>query len=209
MKDITPKNENVNKSSGGAKPKFWKKWWFWIIVVIVVAAVAFTDTPEDKPESEPVANTTTEQPKETEKVEESEKPTQEPAEQPKETEHRKGMYGVSDKNIKDTDIYFGVTKVRNDVTEKWKISTISENIEFLDYALSYYKEYFSDDSEVHAIVNFANKTTTKVTVVAGQIDVSIFEYVDKEEHDAKALFGGSLLKEYSIYTDNGDIEEIK
>lgn len=210
MKDITPKNEKPNKSSGGGvKPKFWKKWWFWLIVVIVVAAVAFTDTPEDKTESEQVANTATEQPKETEKAEENNKPTQEPTEQPKETEHRKGMYGVSDKNIKDTDIYFGVSKVRNDVTEKWKISTISENIEILDYALSYYKEYFSDDSEVHAIVNFANKTTTKITVVADQIDVSIFEYVDKEEHDAKILFSGSLLKEYSIYTDNGDIEEIK
>lgn len=78
MKNIMPKNENANKSSGGEKPKFWKKWWFWVIVVIVVVAAAFADTPEDEPESEPVANTTTEQPKETEKAEESEKTTQEP-----------------------------------------------------------------------------------------------------------------------------------
>lgn len=210
MKDVSDRKQKTEqKFGGGVKFPLLKKWWFWVIVVVAVAAIAFTDTPEDKPESEPVANTATEQPKETGKAEESEKPTQEPTEQPEVTEHRKGMYGVSDKNIKDTDIYFGATKVRNDVTEKWRISTISENIEILDYALSYYKEYFSDDSEVHAIVNFANKTTTKITVVADQIDVSIFEYVDKEEHDAKVLFSGSLLKEYSIYTDNGDIEEIK
>ena len=76
MKNITPKNENTNKSLDGIKPKFWKKWWFWLIVVVAVAAIAFTDTPEDEPESDPVANVATEQPKETEKVEESEKPTQ-------------------------------------------------------------------------------------------------------------------------------------
>lgn len=208
----------MNKSlQGGDRPQFWKKWWFWVIVVVVVAMSAFVDISDTKPESEPVSNTTTERPKETDKAKESEQPTQEPKEQPtqkptehpKTKKHRKGMYGVSNKNIKDTDIYFGVTNVINDVTEKWRISTISENIEFLDYALSYYKEYFSDDSEVHAIVNFANKTTTKITVVADQIDVSIFEYVNKEEHDAKVLFGGNLLKEYSVYKDNGDIEEIK
>ena len=72
-------NKKPNKSSGGGvKFPLLKKWWFWVIVVVAVAAIAFTDTPEDKPESEPVANTATEQPKETEKAEESEKPTQEP-----------------------------------------------------------------------------------------------------------------------------------
>lgn len=81
------KNKKPNKSSGGGvKFPLLKKWWFWVIVVVAVAAIAFTDTPEDKPESEPVANTATEQPKETGKAEESEKPTQEPTEPPKETD---------------------------------------------------------------------------------------------------------------------------
>ncbi len=80
------KNRKPNRSSGGVKYPLLKKWWFWVIVVVAVAAVAFTDTPEDKPESEPVANIATEQSKETKKTEESEQPTQEPTEPPKETD---------------------------------------------------------------------------------------------------------------------------
>ena len=213
MKEIVAK-----KGPGGNNP-FWKKWWFWAIVVVVVIAVSSNAKIEDSLDGEPVANVSeersteesieTEKPIETEKADEDEKPAQEPTERPKEAKHRKGMDGVSDKNIKDTDIHLGVTKVRNDATEKWRISTIAENIDFVDYALSYYNEYFSDDSEVHAIVNFTKKTTTKITVVADQIDVSILEYVDKEEHDAKILFSGNLLKEYLIYKDNGDVEKVK
>mgnify|MGYP000787866733 FL=1 len=41
------------------------------------------------------------------------------------------------------------------------------------------------------------------------LDVSIYEYVDGEEHDAKLLFGGTLLKQYFVYTDTGEIEEIQ
>ena len=80
MKDVSDKEQkNRTKVRGrGVKFPLLKKWWFWVIVVVAVAAIAFTDTPEDKPESEPVANTATEQPKETDKAEESEKPTQEP-----------------------------------------------------------------------------------------------------------------------------------
>lgn len=38
---------------------------------------------------------------------------------------------------------------------------------------------------------------------------SAYEYVDKEEHDAKFLFSGMLLKEYHVNIDNGEIEEIQ
>lgn len=41
------------------------------------------------------------------------------------------------------------------------------------------------------------------------LDVTIYEYVDKEEHDAKKLFSGMLLTEYFVYIDNGDIEEVQ
>lgn len=66
-----------NFLGGGAKLLL-KKWWFWAIVVVAVAALAFTDTPEDKSESEPIANRATDQPKETDKPQESEKPTEQP-----------------------------------------------------------------------------------------------------------------------------------
>lgn len=106
-------------------------------------------------------------------------------------------------------ISFVVTKVTNDVTGNWRIASIAENIEMQDYALDYYKEYFKSDDEIHAIVNFNYKTTTKISVMGNLLDVSVYEYVDKEEHDAKLLFSGMLLKEYHVNKDTGKIEEIQ
>ena len=40
------------------------------------------------------------------------------------------------------------------------------------------------------------------------LSVTIHEYVNKEELDAKKLFSGMVLGEYWIYLDNGDIEKI-
>ena len=79
----------------------------------------------------------------------------------------------------------------------------------LYYTLDYYKEYFKSDDEIHAIVNFNYKTTTKISVMGNLLDVSVYEYVDKEEHDAKLLFSGMLLKEYHVNKDTGEIEEIQ
>lgn len=107
------------------------------------------------------------------------------------------------------DISFVVTNVPNDVTGNWRIASIAENIEMQDYALDYYKEYLKSDDEIHAIVNFNYKTTTKISVMGNLLDVSVYEYVDKEEHDAKLLFSGMLLKEYHVNKDTGEIEEIQ
>ncbi len=106
-------------------------------------------------------------------------------------------------------ISFHISNVRNDVTGNWRIALISENIQMQDYAVDYYKEYFEDDKEIHAIVNFNYNTTTKLSVVGDSIDVTVYEYVDKEEHDAKKLFGGKLLKEYFVNIKTGEIEEIQ
>ena len=63
---------------------------------------------------------------------------------------------------------------------------------------------------MHAIVNFSLNTTTSISVLPdGTLDVSIHEYIDGEEHDAKALFGGMLLKEYFINPQTGEFEEIQ
>ena len=69
-------------------------------------------------------------------------------------------------------IKFTVSKVRNDSTGNWRISLIAENIDMSEYALDYYKQYFTDDSEIHFIVNFNYNTTTKIMVVGGQLDVT-------------------------------------
>lgn len=125
--------------------------------------------------------------------------------------HRDGMYGVSDKDIESLDIdsQFTVSDVINDVTGNWRISVINKSMNFEEYALSYYKKYFTDDKEIHAIVNFAYMTTTKITATGDMLNVTVYEYVEDEEHDAKKLFSGMLYSEYRIYLDNGDIVKVE
>lgn len=173
--------KDKSTKSNVKKPIF-KKWWFWVIIVIILAAIfGNTGTNESvKDESENTITSTEQQ-----------------------TEEKQ------DESTSENSISFVVTNVRNDVTGNWRIATIAENIEMQDYALDYYKEYFKSDDEIHAIVNFNYNTTTKISVIGNLLDVSVYEYVDKEEHDAKLLFSGMLLKEYHVNKDTGEIEEIQ
>lgn len=200
-------NKKTNKSSGGRvnpSKKIWKKWWFWLIVIVFIGLLIPKDNSDGQKEPETKVETTTPElktPTETVQPETTEIETREP-----ETVEQEPTAG---KNIDDIGAYFSVSDVRNDVTGNWRISTIAENVDIQEYALSYYKEYFKDDKEIHAIVNFNYKTTTKISVIGNTLDVSIYDYVDGEEHDAKLLFSGTLLKEYSVNMDNGSIEEIQ
>ena len=54
-------------------------------------------------------------------------------------------------------------------------------------------------------MNFTYNTTSKISVMGNLLDVTIYEYVDKEEHDAKLLFSGMVLDEYFIDIDSGEI----
>ena len=155
-----------------------------------------TEVPESEKQEE-----TTEQKETTEAI------TEEPTEK---VEHRTGdnIVGISDKDI--TTIYS--TKydtVRNDVTGNWKCIVIAENnFNVEDYALSCYKNYFDSDKTILAVENLTTKTSTSISVVSGLLYVSVYEYTKGEEHDAKAMFGGTHLVDYIVYTDNGDIEKV-
>lgn len=155
-----------------------------------------TEVPESEKQAE-----TTEQKETTEAI------TEEPTEI---VEHRTGdnIVGISDKDI--TTIYS--TKydtVRNDVTGNWKCIVIAENnFNVEDYALSCYKNYFDSDKTILAVENLTTKTSTSISVVSGLLYVSVYEYTKGEEHDAKAMFGGTHLVDYIVYTDNGDIEKV-
>ena len=155
-----------------------------------------TEVPESEKQEE-----TTEQKEATEAI------TEEPTEI---VEHRTGdnIVGISDKDI--TTIYS--TKydtVRNDVTGNWKCIVIAENnFNVEDYALSCYKNYFDSDKTILAVENLTTKTSTSISVVSGLLYVSVYEYTKGEEHDAKAMFGGTHLIDYIVYTDNGDIEKV-
>ncbi len=98
---------------------------------------------------------------------------------------------------------------RNDVTGNWRLARIAENINIEEYALDYYNNYFKSDDEIHIIINFTLNTTTRINVIGNILDVSIMEYVDKEEHDAKAACSGKLLNEYHVNIDNGETEKIQ
>ena len=155
-----------------------------------------TEVPESEKQEE-----TTEQKETTEAI------TEEPTEI---VEHRTGdnIVGISDKDI--TTIYS--TKydtVRNDVTGNWKCIVIAENnFNVEDYALSCYKNYFDSDKTILAVENLTTKTSTSISVVSGLLYVSVYEYTKGEEHDAKAMFSGTHLVDYIVYTDNGDIEKV-
>lgn len=99
--------------------------------------------------------------------------------------------------------------VRNDVTGNWRMAKVTGSKSAEEYAADYYKEYFKAENEVHAVVNFTLKTTTCITYVGGKINVRIYEYVDGEEHDAKALFGGEKLSEYNVDPDTGEAEKVE
>ena len=150
-----------------------------------------TEVPESEKQEE-----TTEQKETTEAI------TEEP------TEIVDNIVGISDKDI--TTIYS--TKydtVRNDVTGNWKCIVIAENnFNVEDYALSCYKNYFDSDKTILAVENLTTKTSTSISVVSGLLYVSVYEYTKGEEHDAKAMFGGTHLVDYIVYTDNGDIEKV-
>lgn len=128
-----------------------------------------------------------------------------------ETTHRGEIYGISDKDISEISKKntFSINKVRNDVTGNWRISLISDtNFDAVYYAVSYYKTYFNDDKEIHAIVNFANNTTTKIQCMDNILYLTTYDYVKDEEHDANLLFSGTVLQQYMIYLDNGDIQQL-
>ncbi|AEB76074.1 hypothetical protein [Clostridium botulinum] len=121
---------------------------------------------------------------------------------------RKNVIGKSNKIFKELSDQ-KPREVRNDITGNWRLTTISSNVDIKDYALSYYNQNFGNNAEIHAVVNFATNTTTKISDMGNFIEVVVLQYVEKEEHDAKKLFGGMKLAHYWIYKDNGEIEKIK
>ncbi|MCI9134100.1 MAG: hypothetical protein HFI31_07930 [Lachnospiraceae bacterium] len=125
-------------------------------------------------------------------------PSSDSAEEPEET--NEDPLGF---NVMFSDTY------RNDVTGNWRLARIAEDINIEEYALDYYKNYFQSDDEIHIVINFVLNTTTKISVLGNLLDVTIMEYVDKEEHDAKIACSGTLLSEYHINMENGEIEKIQ
>lgn len=170
------------------KPIF-KKWWFWLIVVVIligiIGSIGGNDTNNSTEDGVTEEATT--------------QASVEAAPDLKEEFKEKFTTGS----------FLFSSSVRNDKTGKWRIATYNGSNQIKDYAKEYYEAYFESDDEIHFIVNLGLKTTSKITVIGDKLDVSVYEYVDGEEHDATLLASGMLLKQYQVNLSDGSIEEIQ
>lgn len=164
------------------------------------------------------SSTKTSEDKDTDKSSDNEKSkvvADKPSEDEKEsdkTEDSNNSKAESDKFSKtiaeDIDVVFSES-VPNDVTGKWRLACVATEKEIQTYALEYYNSYFQSDDEIHAVVNTSLRTTNKLTKISSDIlDIAIYEYVDKEENDAKILFTGTLLANYQVNIPTGEVTQI-
>ena len=99
--------------------------------------------------------------------------------------------------------------VTNDKTGLWRYTKIADSHDFNAYAMDYYKTYFQNDDEVHVIINTETKTTTVIFRILARLDVTVYTYNEGEETDASTIAKGDRIAEYYIYTENGEIEQVK
>lgn len=101
-------------------------------------------------------------------------------------------------------------KFSNDVTGNWRYYIYWSDNNVADRAVDYYKAYFNSDDEIHFAVNKRLKTTTMIKKLSDDmLDVSVYEYVDGEEFDAKRIPSGIKFGEYLINVKTGESEQIE
>lgn len=158
---------------------FYKKWWFWVIIVFVFICIGAG-----------AGDTAIQENSENQGQAQNEDPDAEP------------------KNEELAKLNLRPQTVRNDVTGNWRISVIASPTVVDKYAYDYYKEYMGSDDEIHFITNLTLKTTTKVAKTAMGLNVTVYEYVDGEEHDAKKLASGMILSDEYYDSETGEKIEI-
>ena len=160
---------------------------FVVVCLIIIAAAIISLLPSGKKDTggttKEAETVSTEPAAEIETAEPANDPEPE-SESAKEIEHRSGdeIIGISEKDISDLHLVY-YESVIDDVTGKWRLSVMSEDIDIQDYIYSYYNNYFKDDTEIHGIVNLSSNTTARINCTAGMLFVTEYSYVDGEEHD--------------------------
>jgi len=198
------------------KKPFYKRWWFILIVVVLcIQAVLKAVTGSTTPGGSSASAKPTSSPKpsdallvlQTETAAPTEAPTEEPLLQLPTDSPRPTFDPSLGKDISGFHVALN-RNVNNDVTGNWRVAQISETIDFNEYALSYYQEYFGSDSEVHFVINRTYGTTTRMNASGGLLSLSVYEYVKGEELDAKMLPAGMLLGKYTVDMKTGEIEDV-
>ncbi len=95
----------------------------------------------------------------------------------------------------DNSCAFSVKSMNNDTTGNFMVATTTGGALGDDETVEYYKTCFQNDQQIHYLVNFSTNTTTKLSIVGGMLDRTVYEYADGEEHDAKKIGSGLVLGE--------------
>ena len=97
--------------------------------------------------------------------------------------------------------------VKNDKTGKWRLTKVNSTLDVTEYALYYYKNYFKSDDEIHAIINYSNDITIRISAISalGLLDVTTLTHIQGEENDAAVLFGGDVINSYMINIKTGEL----
>lgn len=214
-KNSTEKSEETKLTK---KKKGKTKWIIIGIIVVFVLLIAFSGSGTDKTDSSVTTSTTTQQ-ESSENVEIKQDSSDDVSNT--ETEKADTEFSIADtettddkeslkKALEDKEnlVWFG--DVRNDVTGNWKLSEYASADTLQTFAVEYYNAFFESDDEIHAVINMSTNVTGQISkVMDDTLDVTLYEYVEDEEHDAKELFGGMLLKEYWVTISTGEVEEIQ
>ena len=179
------------------------------VVLFFVGMIISTATGEVQPKKDG-----TQSKKQIEKLEDESPEEQAPAEknptidpQPEPSNEQEDAQEALDEALGGSPGMFSKT-VRNDATGRWRLFRYSSSETIADHAVQYYNAYFEFDDEVHTAINFSLSTTSVITYSSGYLLVDVHEYVEKEEHDAKMLGGGMLLKQYMVNIETGEIEDL-
>ncbi len=100
-------------------------------------------------------------------------------------------------------IYFG--PVSNDTTGNLRSSQYFSTDTQEKFAADYYRAYFENSNEIHALINPLTQTTAKISVVGNQLLVVIYSYVNGEESNAASLFTGNTVGAYMIDLQTGEV----
>lgn len=131
----------------------------------------------------------------------------EPAADPEPTADEKAQAALSEALGGASLLFSG--SVRNDSTGKWRMLRVSSAVPIHEHLGEYAAAFVCADDEVHIVINFALSTTTVITSGSGVLYVSVYQYADGEEHDAKLIPGGEKLAEYIYTTATGALEAVE
>lgn len=193
---------------GNNNKLIYKKWWFWVLIILFMGIIL----PKNNTNSSSADNAS-QVSSQNEDVSESKQEENKSSEEVIQVEESTPIVEEKNENIVGKDFSKISTekpkKVNDDVTGNWRRMDIIEQADMEEYAVDYYNRNFESDNEIHAIINFTYHTTTRISCIESQLDVTVYDYVDGEEHSAKTLFTGTKLAEYLVNKSDGAIEKLE